>query len=456
MNILNEYGKTRNAWDAIVLLAIILSALVIPYEVAFNYSGLQTFSLLIYLLDFVLLVDVYLNFHTSYRFQGIEVFDKKLISKKYLKTFFWIDLIAALPLDLLFLNSGIIIWGVDVIVYFRLLRILRIIRLFRLFSKWQNGGVFNPGTVRIVKFLSVIFLLTHLLACIWYFTSFISGFPIDCWVTVAGIADGNDFTKYIRSLYWTTTTMTTIGYGDITPLRNVEYVFVIIVMFIGASTYAFIIGTVASLLNNLNSIKTEHWNNVESTGLYLKQRNVPKQLIDKVKNYYDYMWGAQAGMEQKSLFNTLPKTLKLELLLELTKESFKNIPLFKYSSTSLKNELLDSLELRIYTPGDSIMHIGDTPTSIYFISKGEVSVGKDNTVFTNLHKGEYFGDVSLILGESISGNVKTDTYCEIYTLSKEKYLSLKSTYPEFIEVMKKMSSEKPAKIIQLIAEGIVL
>ena len=43
--------------------------------------------------------------------------------------------------------------------------------------------------------------------------------------------------------------MTTVGYGDITPHLNYEYVFTIIVMIIGAFMYAFIIGNIASLIS---------------------------------------------------------------------------------------------------------------------------------------------------------------------------------------------------------------
>jgi len=44
----------------------------------------------------------------------------------------------------------------------------------------------------------------------------------------------------------------------------------------------------------------------------------------------------------------------------------------------------------------------------------------------------------------------------LYLLSKENYLHLKDLYPEFSDVMKKMSSEKPKKIVGLMAEGVVL
>ncbi len=49
--------------------------------------------------------------------------------------------------------------------------------------------------------------------------------------------------------------MTTIGYGDITPHTNIEYGFVIIVMLIGATMYAYIIGNIASIVSNLDTLK---------------------------------------------------------------------------------------------------------------------------------------------------------------------------------------------------------
>jgi hypothetical protein len=68
--------------------------------------------------------------------------------------------------------------------------------------------------------------------------------------------------------------MTTVGYGDITPVLDVEYMLAIVVMLIGASMFAFIVGNIASLLSNLDSAKSSFFKKIESVSQYLKSRSV--------------------------------------------------------------------------------------------------------------------------------------------------------------------------------------
>ena len=77
-------------------------------------------------------------------------------------------------------------------------------------------------------------------------------------MVAAGIESADPVSQYVRSLYWTITTMTTVGYGDISPGRTVEYLLGILIMLMGASLYAFVIGGVASLLSNLQAAKNSY------------------------------------------------------------------------------------------------------------------------------------------------------------------------------------------------------
>lgn len=68
----------------------------------------------------------------------------------------------------------------------------------------------------------------------------------------------------------------------------------------------------------------------------------------------------------------------------------------------------------------------------------------------------YFGEISLVLGEKRTASVKALTFCEVLLLTKEKFTQIKREYPEFMEVLKKISSSRTTETEQLILKGIIL
>jgi len=56
--------------------------------------------------------------------------------------------------------------------------------------------------------------------------------------------------RYITSIYWAVSTMTTVGYGDITAVRIEEKIVSSLVMVLGSSMFAYMMGSVATLIAN--------------------------------------------------------------------------------------------------------------------------------------------------------------------------------------------------------------
>lgn len=438
---------------------ILVSILVVPFQFAIKNEITFTGSLIIYIIDLFFLLNLFLNSRTSFRIAGEEVVDKPSLKKHYFKTTFGVDLLATLPFDALFLLwPGLEIGGISVVFWLRLLRLIRIQTLFVIFRRWQDQNWVNPGYLRIARFLIVILILSHIISCGWYLSSFISGFPPGSWMVLEGIQNSTAATIYIRSLYWTITTMTTVGFGDITPHLNYEYVFTIISMIIGASMYAFIIGNIASLFSNLDVQKSAYWSKTDAIKLYLRNRGVPDQLNKRVRNYYEYRWFHHRGLDEQLIFNDLPDPLRLEVMMQLTRDLLENVPLFKYSSSNLKNVLLLALKAKTYDPESLLARPGEAAKEIYFISKGTVDI-IDQTgekKHATLSSGEYFGDISILLGEHRTAGARATTFCEAFILDAEDFFRIKDDYPEFREVMKKMSSEKTEKTMQLMLDGVVL
>ena len=63
--------------------------------------------------------------------------------------------------------------------------------------------------------------------------------------------EATDFEKFVDGVFWATCTMTSIGFGDMYPLTDVEKIIALIVMIIGASTYGAIFGSFVVIIDNI-------------------------------------------------------------------------------------------------------------------------------------------------------------------------------------------------------------
>lgn len=72
------------------------------------------------------------------------------------------------------------------------------------------------------------------------------------WIDKYGHIDIDQiFKRYIYSLYFAVVTITTVGYGDITPANEIECFFLIVTLLISSTVYAFLINSIGSLMENM-------------------------------------------------------------------------------------------------------------------------------------------------------------------------------------------------------------
>ena len=92
-------------------------------------------------------------------------------------------------------------------------------------------------------------LINHTLACLWVFMSKFE--PDNNWVKTKIGDDYEDYpasSLYLMSFYFVTTTVTTVGYGDISAVSGMERFFSVIMLFIGVLCFASLSGSLASYI----------------------------------------------------------------------------------------------------------------------------------------------------------------------------------------------------------------
>merc|ERR1719428_2195863 len=144
----------------------------------------------------------------------------------------------------------------------RLLRSLKLVRIFhasRLFRRLEVSMSFTYRRISVYKWFLLLLLITHWLACLWAFSLVFSDEGIPQWVDAFDGLEENVDVKtqdsvwklYAASLYFTSYTITSVGYGDITPANIVERIVCIILLMSAGVSWACVLGQVCGILGNM-------------------------------------------------------------------------------------------------------------------------------------------------------------------------------------------------------------
>lgn len=142
-----------------------------------------------------------------------------------------IDLVSVLPTYL-----GLIMPGANYVLVVRLLRVLRIFRVLKLARYMSEANVLIRSMLqarrKILVFFFVVLVLSTVFGSIMYMVE----------------GPENGFTSVPTSIYWTVVTITTVGYGDITPKTAVGQIVATAAMLTGYSIIAIPTGIVTAEL----------------------------------------------------------------------------------------------------------------------------------------------------------------------------------------------------------------
>ena len=259
-----------------------------------------------------------------------------------------------------------------------------------------------------LKNIGIFLLAIHVLAFGWYLIEGFSDSP-------------NLLTAYNKSIYWTITTLTTIGYGDITPQSNWGRIYTMIVMLMGVAVYGAVIAKVSSLLiqkDRRTEVAKEKLENLKS---FMKHYEIPASVQSEIKDYYTHLLGKQANEFEQQILEELPSGLKKQVLLHIKKMPLKRIELFKNCSEECLHDVCDKLEQVFFEPNRYIIKAGQTGAEMFLLDHGCVEIFINEQSIVKLEKGQCFGEMALLGEQTRTADVISSSYCDLYVLSKTNF-----------------------------------
>ena len=441
----NPYKKM---WDLLIAFLILYSAIITPYEIAFSdNSKVSWFEVLI---DILLGIDIVLTFFSAYTDDEENlVKNHKKIIKKYLKSWFIVDIISVLPVSYIFNASGRFSGLTKISKLPKLYRLVKLTKLLRITKMSSKGNLnkvtkffmeklkINANVERLFFFVLTFLLMNHLCACFWYFMAKIEDFSPDSWVVRLGYIDSSNIELYIISFYWTLTTVTTVGYGDITAGTTIERIYNLFIMSFGVLLYSFAIGSLSSIVSTLDQKSEEMNQKLQILSSIKKEFNLEQNIYDKVRKVIKY--DLSRNQKDKMVFlQELPNKLRIELSQIMHDKVIQNFYFFRDQPSDFFAYVAPLLKPVKFSQNDYLYKCQDMIDEMYFVAKGTVIFCLEKRYgekeIREIKKNNNFGEIEMCLNEKLSFNIKIKSRnCELFVLKKNDFLRLSVNFKEFIE-----------------------
>ncbi|XP_008144221.2 potassium voltage-gated channel subfamily H member 1 isoform X2 [Eptesicus fuscus] len=453
-HIILHYCVFKTTWDWIILILTFYTAILVPYNVSFKTRQNNVAWLVVdSIVDVIFLVDIVLNFHTTFVGPAGEVIsDPKLIRMNYLKTWFVIDLLSCLPYDVINAFENV---DEGISSLFSSLKVVRLLRLGRVARKLDH--YIEYGAAVLVLLVCVFGLAAHWMACIWYSIGDYEIFDEDTktirnnsWLYQLAMDIGTPYqfngsgsgkweggpsknSVYISSLYFTMTSLTSVGFGNIAPSTDIEKIFAVAIMMIGSLLYATIFGNVTTIFQQMYANTNRYHEMLNSVRDFLKLYQVPKGLSERVMDYIVSTWSMSRGIDTEKVLQICPKDMRADICVHLNRKVFKEHPAFRLASDGCLRALAMEFQTVHCAPGDLIYHAGESVDSLCFVVSGSLEVIQDDEVVAILGKGDVFGDVfwkEATLAQSCA-NVRALTYCDLHVIKRDALQKVLEFYTAF-------------------------
>ncbi|OMJ73688.1 hypothetical protein SteCoe_27563 [Stentor coeruleus] len=448
-------------FDIIIMILVIILTYLIPYCISFNAEYSKEFWRVV---SAIFALDMFLTFNTSYFSHGNRITNRNLIAVKYLKGWFFIDLISSLPLENLnydqldnFSNIPERLTlsnkkGLRLLLLFKILRIFK----YKIFIFNVKDLFSLPWLHKLISILTYFFAASiplHVMTCLFnilYCNSLFETYEnydklyIDNW------------TRYIRFFLRSIETMTSVGYGEFTVKTTNEKILIMVLMSLTSGMLGYFVGGFQSEIEKSNQIYYYFRDINKKVHMYCSKNKIPSRLKDKIKNYLRNLREMYTNdlIKEQDILNLLSSPMREEVFVYIRGHFLIKVEELNSLSGNCLRAIGFHLKLQMFGPGDLIIKQDEMTADMYFIIGGTVEVFHQIsfTTFKHLSKPSFFGELSFFTSEPRTASIKSYDYSEVLILRQLEFSQILKSLPkdkEKIRILKRNLSIYGVKVMKV-------
>ncbi|KAI8030074.1 Potassium channel AKT2/3, partial [Camellia lanceoleosa] len=230
----------------------------------------------------------------------------------------------------------------------------------------------------------------RLLFCLYYLLADRYPYQGKTWIgsVISNFGETSLWIQYISALYWSMTTMSTVGYGDMHAVNAMEMIFIIFYMLFNLGLTAYLIGNMTNLVVEGTRGTMEF-----AASNFVCRNRLPPRLKEQILGYMCLRFKAES-LNQQQLIEQLPKTICESIRQHLFFPTVEKVHLFKDVSREILLLLVADMEAEYIPPREDVILQNESPDDVYIIVSGEVEMidcdPKKKKVVGTLQSGDMF------------------------------------------------------------------
>ncbi|KAI0529635.1 hypothetical protein KFK09_002189 [Dendrobium nobile] len=191
-------------------------------------------------------------------------------------------------------------------------------------------------------------------------------------LTVLIVANTSRVEKILLPLLWGLMTLTTFGGALVSTTDWLEIIFNIVVITSGLILVTMLIGNIKVFLHSTTCKKKTLHMKMRSMDWWMRQRQLPKSIRQRVRQYERQRWAAMRGVDECNMISNLPQGLRRDIKYHLCLDLVRQVPLFQHMDELVLENICDRVKSLVFPKGETITREGDPVQRMIFIVRGHL------------------------------------------------------------------------------------